>query len=226
MKDINDWSDYFETVRDSLTGTKAFTSFRYQTTVFESPKRFVGKMAFNIHGDWYRFDTLYRTKTGHARRIHCRNKEQLARLLMLFVRFQTLIGVTEKDELMFHTIYFLGHIPVFGGCFPPSKENIRVLDIIIGRVLSTTPPEEVVGHLKDPRKVCIEDDGRMDAAMKNSLKRRATKIYNRLVILMGYDDSESVAGNARRLGYTRPTIYDFLETRGQAEEILKKLDEE
>jgi len=220
-----EWSEYFEKVKTEMTGKKEYFEFKFRETVFENKKVYFNKIAFNIHDDWFKFDTMYRTKKGFARKIHCRDKKQVVELLMLFIRFQTLIGVTDNRELKFHSIYFLGYVPVFDEkVFPLDKDNFSIIDKLIERVLSTEPKEDVILKLKDTRKFSIEDDGVMSNDIKNTIKRKATRIYNRLMIHSKYDDSKSVSENARNLGYTRPTIYDYLENRKQVEQIYERID--
>ena len=220
-----EWSEYFDKVKTELTGKKEYVGFKFRETVFESKKVYFNKIAFNLHDDWFKFDTMYRTKKGFARKIHCRDKRQVVELLMLFIRFQTLIGVTDSRELKFHSIYFLGHVPVFDEkVFPLDKDNFNLIDKLIERVLTTEPKEDVISKLKDTRKFSIEDDGVMDGGSKNTITRKATRIYNRLMIHSNYDESKSVSENARNLGYTRPTIYDYLENRKQVEQIYEKVN--
>ena len=220
-----EWSEYFEKVKTEMTGKKEYFEFKFRETVFENKKVYFNKISFNIHDDWFKFDTMYRTKKGFARKIHCRDKRQVVELLMLFIRFQTLIGVTNSRELKFHSIYFLGHVPVFDEkVFPLNKDNFYLIDKLIERVLSTEPKEDVILKLKDTRTFSIEDDGVMSNEVKNAIIRKATRIYNRLMIHSKYDDSKSVSENARNLGYTRPTIYDYLENRKQVEQIYERID--
>lgn len=220
-----EWSDFFEKAKTDMTGKKEYFEFKFRETVFENKKVYFNKIAFNIHDDWFKFDTMYRTKKGFARKIHCRDKKQVVELLMLFIRFQSLIGVTSSRELKFHSIYFLGYVPVFDEkIFPLNKDNFNIIDKLIERVLSTEPKDDVILKLKDTRKFSIEDDGVMDSSLKNAITRKATRIYNRLMIHSKYDESKSVSENARNLGYTRPTIYDYLENRKQVEQIYEKVN--
>ncbi len=220
-----EWSDFFEKVKTDMIGKKEYFEFKFKETVFENKKVYFNKIAFNIHDDWFKFDTMYRTKKGFARKIHCRDKKQVVELLMLFIRFQSLIGVTSSRELKFHSIYFLGYVPVFDEkIFPLNKDNFNIIDKLIERVLSTEPKEDVILKLKDTRKFSIEDDGVMNGEVKNTITRKATRIYNRLMIHSKYDESKSVSENARNLGYTRPTIYDYLENRKQVEQIYEKVN--
>ena len=220
-----EWSEYFEKVKTELIGKKEYVGFKFRETVFESKKVYFNKIAFNIHDDWFKFDTMYRTKKGFARKIHCRDKRQVVELLMLFIRFQTLIGVTDSRELKFHSIYFLGHVPVFDEkVFPLDKDNFNLIDKLIERVLTTEPKEDVILKLKDTRKFSIEDDGVMDGDIKNAITRKATRIYNRLMIHSKYDESKSVTENARNIGHHRKMIYDYLENRKQVEQIYEKVN--
>lgn len=220
-----EWSEFFEKVKTDMIGKKEYVGFKFRETVFESEKVYFNKISFNIHDDWFKFDTMYRTKKGFARKIHCRDKRQVVELLMLFIRFQTLIGVTNRSELKFHSIYFLGYVPVFDEkIFPLNKDNFNIIDKLIERVLSTEPKDDVILKLKDTRKFSIEDDGVMNGGSKNTITRKATRIYNRLMIHLNYDESKSVTENARNLGYTRPTIYDYLENRKQVEQIYERVN--
>ena len=62
----------------------------------------------------------------------------LARMLMLFCRFQKMLGVVDEKELVYHMAYFLGTVPVVPDeVFGVNDKNINLLHKIAKRILAT-----------------------------------------------------------------------------------------
>ena len=207
MKDKMDWMRYYKSLRDdfmceifdSKSNRMFWHSMKFKDTVFESPKVYFNNIAVNVKEDWLKFDTMYRTKDGKPKKIFLPKMKPLARMLMLFCRFQKMLGFVDENELVYHMAYFLSTVPVVpDGVFEVNDKNIELLHKIARRILATDASEKVLEELKDGRKFCIDPKckGLPPEDMK-VLTNKGRRITNLIQIKRRYDDSKSKSENAK-----------------------------
>ena len=190
--------------------------------MYESPKTFRSDIAFNTEGKWLRFPTEYRTKGGKPKAIFLKNKKDVVKELAYFCRFQRLIGVETKEELVYHMTCFLGDIvKLFKSVFVPSKENVEILNKIAERILKTECDDDTLERLKDDRGYCIDPERlkRMDETTKSVMRNKGKRFANYLEIREKYDDTKSKAENAVLCGVSESTIARFKRNRDQLERL-------
>lgn len=226
----DDWKRYATALKDDFlfkktdpkTNKRLWSCFKYQKTIYESPKKFRNDFAFNIDGKWLRFPTEYRTKGGKPKAIYLRHKKDVVKELAYFCRFQRLIGVEIKEELVYHMTCFLGDIvKLFKDVFVPSKENVEILNKVAERILKTECGDDTLERLKDDRNFCISPVRleRIDDSMKSVLRNKGKRFANYLRIREKYDDTKSKAENAVLCGVSEVTIARFRRDRDKLEQI-------
>lgn len=207
---------------DPKTNQMMWFSFKYQQTMYESPKIFKSDIAFNTERKWLRFPTVYRTKGGKPKAIFLKNKKDVVKELAYFCRFQRLIGVETKEELVYHMTSFLGDIvKLFKNVFVPSKENVEILNKIAELILKTECDDDTLERLKDDRGYCIDPERlkRMDETTKSVMRNKGKRFANYLGIRDKYDDTKSKAENAVLCGVSESTIARFRRNRDQMERL-------
>lgn len=198
-------------------------SLKFKETVFESPKVYVNKIAVNIKGDWLKFDTMYRTKDGRPKKIFLPKMKTLARELMLFGRFQKLLGVVDENELVYHLVYFLSTVPeIPDGVFKFNQENVDLLHKIAKRILATEASEKVLAELKDGREICIDPNckGMLPKDMK-ALTNKGRRIANLFNIKRNYDENKSKSKNATICGVSEPTIARYRRIKDDVDKLYQ-----
>ena len=235
----DDWKRYATALKDEFmfektdpkTKQRLWFGFKYQKTMYESPKKFRNDIAFNTDGKWLRFPTEYRTKVGKPKAIYLRHKKDVVKELAYFCRFQRLIGVEMKEELVYHMTCFLGDVvKLFKNVFVPSKENVEILNKVAERILNTECEAETLERLKDDRTFCISPVRleRIDNSMKSRMRNKGTRFANYLRIREMYDDTKSKAENAVLCGVSEATIARFRRDRDKLEQLYNscyKIDE-
>ncbi len=216
---------------DPETRQKFWFGFKFKRTMYESPKTFRNDYAFNTDGTWLRFPTEYRTKGGKPKALFYRHKKDIVRELAFFCRFQRLIGVETKEELLYHMACFLGDVvKLYKGVFAPTDENVEILKKIADRTLETECREDTLERLKDERGFCIDPkrlEG-MNESMKSLRRNKGTRFANYLEIKRKYDESKSKAENAVLCGVSESTIARFRRDRDKLERLYNdfyKIDE-
>lgn len=234
-----DWKQFASNIKDEMmfektdpeTGRKLWFRFKFRQTMYESPKTFSNDYAFNTDGTWLRFPREYRTKDGKPKGLFFHHKKDVVKELMFFCRFQKLIGVETKDELVYHMACFLADVvKLYNGVFTPTKKNVEILNEIAERILVTECSEDTLERLKDARGFCIDPkrlEG-MNESMMSVWRNKGTKIANYLKIKWKYDETKSKAENAVLCGVSESTISRFRREREQFEKLynaLLKIDE-
>lgn len=225
----NDWKRFASALKGELmyektdpkTKQRFWFCMKYQQTMYESPKKFRNDYAFNTEGTWLRFPTEYRKKDGKPKTLFYRHKKDVVTELAFFCRFQKMIGVETKEELVYHMACFLGDVvKLYKDVFTPTKENVKILTLIAERILKTECREETLERLKDDRKFCIEPERlkHMDESTKSVMRNKGTRFANYLGLCEKYDESKSKAENAVLCGVSETTIARFRRDRNKLEQ--------
>lgn len=226
----NDWKRYASALKDELlyektdpkTKQRFWFSMKYQQTIYETPKTFMNNYAFNTEGTWYRFPTEYRTKSGKPKAIFLRHKKDVVTELAYFCRFQRLIGVETKEELVYHMACFLCDVvKLYKGIFVPSEVNVEILNKIADRILNTECSEDTIERLKDDRDFCLDPERikQLDESTKSVMRNKGKRFANYLTIRKKYDETKSKAENAAICGVSEATIARYRRNRNELEKI-------
>lgn len=216
-------NDFMYEIFDSKSNRMFWHSLKFKDTVFESPKVYFNNIAVNVNEDWLKFDTMYRTKDGKPKKIFLPKMKPLARMLMLFCRFQKMLGVVDEKELVYHMAYFLGTVPVVpDGVFGVNDKNIDLLHKIAKRILATETSEKVLEELKDSRKFCVAPNckGLLQKDMK-SLTNKGRRIANLFEIKRKYDEGKSKSENAKICGVSVASIARYRKFKGDVDRLYQ-----
>ena len=225
----DDWKRFASALKDEMmfekidpkTKQRFWFSLKYQQTMYESPKKYRNDYAFNTDGTWLKFPTEYRTKDGKPKALFYRHKKDVVTELAFFCRFQKLIGVDTKEELVYHMACFLGNVvKLYKNVFPPTKENVKILTQIAERILKTECSEDTLERLKDDRGYCIDPERlkKIDESTRSMMRNKGTRFANYLEIKRNYDESQSKSKNAILCGVSEATIARFRRDRDKIEQ--------
>ena len=225
-----EWKRFASSLKDELMHEKMdpetrkmlWFSLKFKQTMYESPKKYKGNYAFNTDGTWLKFPTEYRTKAGKPKAIMLRHKKDVVEELCYFARFQRLIGVDTKEELIYHMACFLGDVvKLYKNVFVPSIENVEILNKIAERILKTECSEETRERLKDDRDFCIDPERlkHTDDSTKSVMRNKGKLFATYLKVRKNYDESKSKAENAAICGVSDSTIARYRRNRVEMEKI-------
>ena len=233
MKDKENWKRYVKEYKNDLlfsikgdNGKYIYPQMKYTTTLYESEKgQSIGNLYFNLEHNWFKFDTIYRTKSGKGIYIYISTKERMVRILYTFCRFQNLIGVTLKEELVYHCLNFISDKMILpDGIFECNEENKQLLNKIAERILTTKCPEDIYQKLLDNRNFCIDSSRcKYEKSEMNKIMKKGQRLYNNFMILKGYDSNKSIRKNAEVLGVSKTSIQRFLEIKEEVRKLYEKL---
>lgn len=233
MKDKENWKRFVKEYKNELifsikgvNGKFIYPQMKYTNTLYESEKgQSIGNLYFNIEHNWFKFDTIYRTKSGKGVYIYIASKERMVRILYTFCRFQNLIGVELKEELVFHCLNFISDKMILpDGIFECNEENKQLLYKIAERILTTKCPEDIYTSLLDKRNYCI-DSCRCckDKSELNKVLKKGQRLYNNFMILKRYDENKSIRKNAEDLGVSKKSIERFIKIKDEVQKLYENL---
>lgn len=232
MKDKENWKRYVREYKNELifsikgvNGKFIYPQIKYTNTLYESEKgQSIGNLYFNLKHDWFKFDTIYRTKSGKGIYIYIASKERMVRILYTFCRFQHLIGVELKEELVYHCLNFISEKMILpDGIFECNKENKELLYKIAQRILSTNCPQDIYMSLLDKRNFCIDERVCREKSELNKVLKKGQRLYNNFMILQNYDPNKSIRKNAEDLGVCISAIQRFLKIKDEVQKLYEKL---
>ncbi len=232
-KKKEEWKRYASALKDEMMfsiidpTTKKFIwgSLKYKETLYETPKTFKNNFAFN-DGTWLRFPKEYRTKNGKAKGIFLKDTKSAIIELFFFCRFQSLLGVSLKEELVYHMICFISDVVnIYGSAFDCNQKNKDILYKIAERILTSEVPLETHDKLKDTRAFCIDPMQLkvMDKKTKASMQAKGKRISNYINILKKYDENKSISQNAIECGVCISTIKRFNKVKEDFKKQIKNL---
>ena len=208
---------------DPETHKMAWPSLKYKETQYESPKTYNNYLAFN-DGSWLIFPKEYRTKDGKPKGIFLARKDKAIREVYYFCRFQKLIGVRLKEELVYHMACFLGDVPkIRDKAFDCNEKNRKLLYKIADNILSSEADQKTLDRLRDTRSFCI-DPGRLKVLNRKdgaAIQAKGRKFANYFRILENYDESKSISQNAKNCGVSETTIKTFKKQKSAFESMFK-----
>ena len=205
---------------DPTTKQMFWFGMKYHQTQYESPKTYRNNFAFNTKDDWLLFPTEYRTKSGKPKGITLTRKNAVVKELMYFGRFQKLIGVETKEELVYHMSCFLGDVvKIHKGVFDPTFENITLLYAVAERILNTECKDDTLKRLKDDRRFSIDPERlkSMDDSTKSIMRNKGKRFATFLKIREKYDETKSKAENAVLCGVSETTIARYRRNKDELE---------
>ena len=217
---------------DPTTKQMFWFGMKYHQTQYESPKRYRGGFAFNTKDNWLVFPTEYRTKSGKPKAITLTRKKAVVKELMYFGRFQKLIGVETKEELVYHMSCFLGEVvKIHKGVFDPTSENISLLYKVAERILNTECKDDTLEKLKDDRRFCIDPERikGMDDSAKSIMRNKGKRFATFLELREKYDETKSKSENAVLCGVSEATIARYRRDKVKLEQYYNtclKIDDE
>lgn len=216
--------DMMYVIKDTNTNKNIWWSMKYAETLYESPKNFHNGFAFN-DGTWFRFPKEYRTKQGKPKAIFLKGQKSVIIELAFFCRFQWMIGVRLKEELVYHMLCFLCDVVKLDkDAFEFNENNKKVLFKIAENILNSEVKQETIDRLKDKRTFCIAKEKlvHLDIKGKASLQAKVKRIYNYFEILKKYDEHKSISQNAVSCGVCISTIKRFKKYKGEVMRIAKE----
>lgn len=231
MDSKEEWKRYLNAFKDELMWekrdphTKKFIwwSLKYAQTIYESPKTYLNLYAFN-DGSWVRFPLEYRTKKGKPRAVYLPDKNAVIKELSYFCRFQRLLGVSIKEELVYHMVCFISEVPkIYDKVFECNKNNIGILYKIADGVLNSEIKQDTLDKLKDPRSFCISPD-KLEHLTNNEkirLQAKGRRMNTYIGILKNYDEQKSISQNATCCGVSISTIKRFKQHKKDVERFIK-----
>lgn len=227
-----DWKRYYNSFREELmweitdtnTNKSIWFSIKYSETIYETPKTYHCFIAFNL-GDWIRFPIEYRTKKGKPKAIFLNDKKSVVKELAFFCRFQWLLGVRLREELVYHMVKFLSEVPqIKDKVFDYNKSNVEILYKIADMVLNTDVKQETLDNLKDERSFCIAPE-KLKEKLSNSekalLQAKGRRLSNYIRILKNYDEQKSTSQNAEACKVSESTIKRFMKHKTEVERFIK-----
>lgn len=231
MDKKDEWKRYLSAFKDDLmfsikapdSDKNVWFGMKYMETQYESPKIFKNNLAFN-DGSWLRFPKEYRSKNGMPKAIYLAGVKSAIKELAFFCRFQWLLGVRLKEELVFHMVCFLCDVVKLNdGAFDCNKKNQEVLFKIAENILSTEVCQGTLDRLKDERLYCIDPSrlAYMDDSGKRSMQAKARRMSTYFKLVNKYDAEKSNRENAVRCNVSISTIKRFKAVRNDIERIYK-----
>ena len=231
IKNNDKWERSKSALKDDMTfhildpDTRKYTWFnvKYPVTIYETPKNYKYSLTLN-DGNWLRFPTEYRTMNGKPKAIYLANDKAAVKELAFFCRFQWLLGVRLKEELVYHMMTFICDIvKLKDGVFECNQKNKDVLFKIAEYILNSEPRQQTIDRLKDNRLFCIDQrklemaDSKERASMQAKGRRLSTYYH----IHKNYDEKKSIRQNATSCGVSVSTIKRYKRSRDDFEKIAK-----
>lgn len=232
MRNKEEWKRYLSALKDDMmfkikspnSNKSVWWEMKYEETKYESPKIFKNYLAFN-DGAWLRFHTEYRSKKGKPKAIYLAGTKSVIKELAFFCRFQWLLGVRLKEELVYHMVCFLCDVVKLNeGAFDCNQKNQYVLSKIADNILSTEVKQETLDRLKDERLYCIDPHRltHMDDSGKRSMQAKARRMSTCFKIVNQYDADKSNRENAIECGVSISTIKRFKKNKSDVEWLYKE----
>ena len=225
-----DWSRYAKELRCALIheisdgGEMAWTCLKFTSAPYESPKTFTGDFALN-GGDWLRFTTGYRTKSGKYTPLRIARKDDAIREIGLYARFLRLLGVDREYELVYHTVVMLAEKTVIRkGAFDCDAKNRELLVRVVRLIMKTDAKPETIERLRDDRQFCIRPErlAKMGAKEKKAWQNKGRMLANSYRIWLKYDETKSVRDNAKEIGVSEATINRFKRRKNEFDKLFEK----
>lgn len=227
----DEWKRYLNTLKDELmweikdpnTKKNIWWSMVYENTIYETPKTYHSFFAFN-DGSWLRFPIEYRAKNGKPRAIFLRDQKSVIKELAYFCRFQCLLGVRLREELVYHMVDFIGEVPkIYDRVFECNQKNIGILYKVADSVLNNDVKQETLDNLKDTRSFSIAPDKleHLNNDEKIALQAKGRRMSTYIRILKNYDEQKSISQNAEACEVSKSTIKRFKKHKEEVERFIK-----